>query len=250
VIVPRGYLTVLDALDKQGRMEFGKAWTGSEPAARSGLVSAEEFQLAKITPGEMRGGSGAGGITFIPDPDPLKRWPFGDPDSPSYQEERAARKRWIAVQASLLSALAHGERAAAALNRGTGRLVPIASRRWLQADAPKRLAASRTEHGHEILIHENRLAETLPTLSPPSRPEPVPAPPNDARPPWWPVDGQRLTEWVVAPATESEAERRLKEKGRPFTEGACCEAMEAMWIEAGRSTSEGSVARIRRRERA
>ncbi|MEY4241640.1 MAG: hypothetical protein RJA14_1336 [Pseudomonadota bacterium] len=88
------------------------------------------------------------------------------------------------------------------------------------------------------------LAETLP-----AHPSPLP-PANDARPTWWPTTNQNLTEWVVAPETTTEADRRLKERGRAFSESACCEAMEEMWREAGRSASEGSVARIRRRERA
>ena len=57
-LVPSGYLSIGNALDRLGRQLFSSAWTGEEREARRGLISEEEWSRIKdLTP--ARGG-GAG----------------------------------------------------------------------------------------------------------------------------------------------------------------------------------------------
>lgn len=142
-IIPQGYVTARDAVDRVGRLLFGAGWTGKEGTARQGLVAAEEYALAQVTPGTMAAGSGAGGITFTPDPDPGKRWPYGDPTAEEYQQERASRERWDAATTALLEDLASGARTTISLDRATGRRYPIGAEFWLSRDGGKALSTGR-----------------------------------------------------------------------------------------------------------
>jgi hypothetical protein len=49
-LVPSGYITVRDALDRIGRELFPSEWTREEHKARTGLLSEEEWLQFKICP--------------------------------------------------------------------------------------------------------------------------------------------------------------------------------------------------------
>lgn len=71
---------------------------------------------------------------------------------------------------------------------------------------------------------------------------------TDPAEPWWPADGVEASEWVVSGPAVMEAERRVRLVGA-LTEGLKVAALETMWRSAGRTTAEGSFARLRRRAR-
>jgi hypothetical protein len=59
-IVPHGYISVREAVDRLGRELFPEAWTGEEHDACSGLISEEEWLKIKDLP-PARGGGATGG---------------------------------------------------------------------------------------------------------------------------------------------------------------------------------------------
>ena len=62
-LVPHGYISVREAVDRLGRELFPEAWTGEEHDARSGLISEEEWLKIKDLP-PPRGGGATGGAPF------------------------------------------------------------------------------------------------------------------------------------------------------------------------------------------
>jgi len=167
-LYPPGWISCANAIEQVGRSMCGEAWTGAERSARPGLISAEEFELAKVTPGRGASGSGAGGVVFAPEPDPRKRWPYGDPHDPRYQEERAARLRWDRALERLHNQLVGGERSAGALDRQTGRTYLLESEFWLSNVAGKALKTFTTpRQGHYRPEGELVIKASRPELAPP-----------------------------------------------------------------------------------
>jgi hypothetical protein len=133
-LVPSGYLSIGDALDRLGRELYPSAWTGEEHKARRGLISEEEWSRIKDLPPARGGGAGIG----MPRPRP-KTGPYsiGDPSDPLYQEEYRARQRHVDAQHRLRQMLEAGELEAAILDPWTGKVHQVATSFWRRHDADR-----------------------------------------------------------------------------------------------------------------
>jgi hypothetical protein len=49
-VIPRGYISIRDALNRVGRELFPSDWTGEEHEARRGLISEDEWLKIKDVP--------------------------------------------------------------------------------------------------------------------------------------------------------------------------------------------------------
>jgi len=80
--VPRGYLSIRDALDRLGRELFPSAWTGEEHKARPGLISEDEWlKIKDLPPARGGGGRGSEASRKAPAAKPTPHW-SGDPSDP------------------------------------------------------------------------------------------------------------------------------------------------------------------------
>ncbi|WP_095203210.1 hypothetical protein [Mesorhizobium carmichaelinearum] len=143
MFAPSGFLTVLDALNELGRELFNEKWTGKENSARARLITAEQYELDKITPGTGSRGSAAGfpgrggpGRGFYIEPDPLKRYPFGDPHSDEYKAELAARERLETARVEMHRRLEATAMVSSVLDTNSGVMKAIDAATWRRADAP------------------------------------------------------------------------------------------------------------------
>jgi hypothetical protein len=180
-IVPHGYISVREAVDRLGRELFPEAWTGEEHDACSGLISEEEWLKIKDLP-PARGGGATGGAPVrmtiaasaatalhsignpssssspgraeqgsTPAPEtiaaPAATAPHrtGDPSSPSYQAEYRARKRYENACKRLRAKLEAGELEAAILDtfKGKGKLHRASTALWRQHDADRMIEKGR-----------------------------------------------------------------------------------------------------------
>jgi hypothetical protein len=117
-LVPSGYLSIGDALNRLSRELFPSAWSGEEHKARRGLISKDEWNRIKDLPPARGAGP--------PRSEMLRtRAAFGradqtphassDPSDPLYQAEYEAREyEWARDQ--LRTSLERGDFEAAALN--------------------------------------------------------------------------------------------------------------------------------------
>src|SRR5450759_2769548 len=85
-LVPSGYLTIREALNRLGHELFGSDWTGEEHKARRGLMSEDEWLRIKDLPPARGGGdalaSGRSMKTLAAKPAPHT----SDPSDPLYQK--------------------------------------------------------------------------------------------------------------------------------------------------------------------
>lgn len=232
-----------EAIEDLGRATYGEAWSGTEAAARAGLVTAEEYDLACVTPGTMMSGSGAGGgwgtsnsprAELLREREALERtqhperhWPYGDPHDPTYQAERAARTRWQDTIAKMLEHLATGARKAISLDRAadTPRPQELAREFWFRGDAAQVLSKGRVpKHGHYRSEGELFIAKEQPGLAA-----------TTAAEPWRPDGNVTLKAWCKSPVARTEARRRtLDAVSSNPSETDVCKALARMWEQADR----------------
>jgi hypothetical protein len=130
--VPRGYISVREALDRLGRELFASEWTGDEYKARRGLISKGEWlKIKDLAPARGGGASGrlpvrkstAGSAATAPHP-------TGDPSSSSFQTEYRARMRYVDIRDRLRVMLESGDLIAAILDPFTGILHRASTTLW------------------------------------------------------------------------------------------------------------------------
>jgi hypothetical protein len=136
--VPKGYISIHEALNRVGRPLFRSDWTGEEHKARRGLISEEEWLKNKDVPPPR--GSGATGAS---PPVPARPRSTGDPSDPSYQAEYRARQRYLAVRDRLREMLEAGDLEAAILDPWTGALHRASAALWRQHDAGRLIDRGR-----------------------------------------------------------------------------------------------------------
>jgi len=65
-LVPSGYLTIREALNRLGHELFGSDWTGEEHKTRRGLISEDEWLRIKDLPPARGGGDALASATSLP----------------------------------------------------------------------------------------------------------------------------------------------------------------------------------------
>jgi hypothetical protein len=146
--VPRGYISIREALNRLGRELFHSEWTGEEHKARSGLINPDEWLKMKDLPGT--GASGGGmrrGRARVPssgDPRGRNTEPT-DPCDPSYQAEYRAAERHAAARHELRIRLEAGHLEAAILDPWSGELYRVPARMWRQHDADRIIKHGRAQ---------------------------------------------------------------------------------------------------------
>jgi hypothetical protein len=139
-LVPSGYLSIGEALNRLGRELFPAARTGEEHKARRGLIGKEEWIRIKDLPPARGAGP--------PRSEMLRtRAAFGradqtphassDPSDPLYQAEYEARERYEWARDQLRASLERGDFEAAALNPFSGTLHPVPASLWRRHDADR-----------------------------------------------------------------------------------------------------------------
>jgi hypothetical protein len=185
-IVPHGYISVREAVNRLGPELFPEAWTGKEYKARGGLISEEE--RLKITDLAPARGGGAPGSAPLPttiaasvataphrtgDPSssssrgggapgsaptpktiaaPVATAPHrtGDASSSSYQAEYRARKRYEDACDRLRALLEAGDLEAAILDPFTGKLHRASTALWRRFDADRMIEKERAPIPHSL----------------------------------------------------------------------------------------------------
>jgi hypothetical protein len=178
-IVPHGYISVREAVDRLGRELFPEAWTGVEHDARSGLISEEEWLKIKDLPPAHGGGatggaplrmtiaaSAATALHTIGNPSsssspgraesgstpapktiaaPTATAPHrtGDPSTSSYQAEYRARKQYENACKRLRAKLEAGELEAAILDPFKGKLHRASTALWRKHNADRMIDKGR-----------------------------------------------------------------------------------------------------------
>jgi hypothetical protein len=133
-LVPSGYLSIGDALNRLGRELFPSAWTGHEHKARRGLISEEEWSQIKDLPPARGGGAG---IERSRPRTKVGPHSSGDPSDPLYQAEYRARQRHVDARRRLCQMLEAGELEAAILDPWTGTVHQAPASLWRRHDADR-----------------------------------------------------------------------------------------------------------------
>jgi hypothetical protein len=164
--VPNGYISMREALNRLGCELFRAEWTGEEHAARTGLISADEWLKTKDLPGlgQSGGGMRPGGVIIerktarAPPTDDrrVRNSALTDPCNPLYQAEYRAGERYAAACHRLRVLLEAGHLEAAILNTWTGELHPAPARMWRQDDADRII-----KHGRAQLPHRSNIGSLL-----------------------------------------------------------------------------------------
>jgi hypothetical protein len=163
-IIPRGYISVREALNRLGRELFPSEWTGEERRARRGLISRDDWLKTKDLPRAR--GSGAPGSGAMPGKTratPVTATPHqtGDPSDPEYQAEYRANKRYEDARGRLQTLLEAGDRETAILDPWTGNLHRASTALWRRSDAGRMIKEGRAPIPHspntgELLVKEFR----------------------------------------------------------------------------------------------
>jgi hypothetical protein len=128
--VPSGFTRTRDILDRIGRELYPTEWKGEpEHEARAGLISLEQYEYEKCTPGIGSSDSGSGpsiggGLRAA-----------GSPDDPEYQAEYLARQRYEAARLELLTRLEAGALQAVVIDPRNGRAYKVDRNIWRRNDA-------------------------------------------------------------------------------------------------------------------
>jgi|SRR5450759_5610045 hypothetical protein len=142
-LVPSGYLTIREALNRLGHELFGSDWTGEEHKARRGLISEDEWLRIKDLPPARGGGdalaSGRSMKTLAAKPAPHS----SDPSDPLYQKEYRARQRYVDARHRLLQRLEAGQLEAAISDPFTGNLHRASASLWRRHDADRMIESGR-----------------------------------------------------------------------------------------------------------
>jgi hypothetical protein len=170
--VPRGYLSVGEAVDHLGREQFPSAWTGKEHSARTGLIGVDEWLRIKDVPPAR----GSGAPAKAPHRKANQNSPHrtGDPSSESYQIEYQAGRRYEAARDRLRVLLEGGELQAAVLDPFTGKIHPVSTTVWRRPGADQVIKTGRATIPHSpnrgsIIIKEFRTANTPTKPMPPAK---------------------------------------------------------------------------------
>jgi hypothetical protein len=146
-IVPHGYISAREAVDRLGRELFSSEWTGEEYKARRGLISENEWlKIKDLAPARGGGAPGsAPGPTTIIAPAATAPHQTGDPSTSSYQAEYRARKQYENACKRLRAKLEAGELEAAILDtfKGKGKLHRASTALWRQHDADRMIEKGR-----------------------------------------------------------------------------------------------------------
>jgi hypothetical protein len=136
MIAPHGYISHREMFDKIGRMLYPHDWQGkTEYLARRGLISVEQHEYERVTPGRGMSGSGAGGAkAALPSKKQLEEL-HQEILSSEYQTERLARERYEKVRGYFHKRLVSGQVNAFALNRAAGAIRPVSRSEWLTGKA-------------------------------------------------------------------------------------------------------------------
>jgi hypothetical protein len=145
-LVPKGYISIREALDRIGRQLFHSDWIGGEHKARSGLLSPDEWSVVKdLPPARGSGATGSGTMLRETGDAAVARvaLPVGDPSDPSYQEEYKASRRYADACHELRVKLEAGDLEAAVLDPWSGTLHAAPTRTWRRRDAGRIIKAGR-----------------------------------------------------------------------------------------------------------
>jgi hypothetical protein len=145
--VPRGYISIREALNRAGRELFGSDWTGEEHRARRGLLSEDEWLKIKDVPRPRGSGAIGSGATLretVAKPVAAATpHSTGDPCSPSYQEEYRAGNRYAQTCHKLRDMLEAGDLEAAILDPWSGTLHRASAALWRRTDADRMIKEGR-----------------------------------------------------------------------------------------------------------
>jgi hypothetical protein len=200
-IVPHGYISVREAVNRLGPELFPEAWTGKEHEARRGLTSEDEWlapargggalgsaplpttiaasaATALHSTGDPSSSSTRGGDAPGSAPAPIAApvWTAlhrtGDPSSSSYQAEYRARKRYEDTCDRLRALLEAGELEAAILDPFTGKLHRASTALWRRFDANRMIEKGRARIPHSLNTG-SLVVKEFPVQSTPRRPLPT-----------------------------------------------------------------------------
>jgi hypothetical protein len=164
--IPRGYISVDEALDHLGRELFPSEWTGQEQRARSGLIGIDEWlRIKDLAP--ARGSDAPGGAPprkAATKSNANSPHSTGDPSSDSYQKEYREGKRHKAARDRLRVLLEGGDREAAILDPSTGIVHRAATSLWRRSGADRMIKKGqapipRSPNMGSIIIKEFRAAD-------------------------------------------------------------------------------------------
>jgi hypothetical protein len=170
--VPKGYLSIAEALNRLGRQLFPE-WTGKEYKARADLISKDEWLRTKDVAPARGGDAGRGPARqTIAAPAKVALHRTGDPCSPSYQVEYMASKRYQDARDRLLVLLEAGDLEAAIWDTFTGNLHQAPTSLWRQFYAHRMIIKGEAP----VPQSPNTGAILIKEFSSPSQPEkPLPA---------------------------------------------------------------------------
>jgi hypothetical protein len=161
--IPRGYISVDEALDHLGRELFPSEWSGQERSARTDLIGIEEWHRIKdLAPAK---GSGAPPRKATNRSNANSPHSTGDPLSDSYQIEYRAGQRYEAARDHLRVLLEGGDLEAAILDPSTGILHQAAATFWRQSSAGRMIKKGRAPNTGSIIIKEFRAAAPAKPMS-------------------------------------------------------------------------------------
>lgn len=173
-IVPHGYISVREAVNRLGPELFPEAWTGKEHEARRGLISEDEW--LKIKDLARARGSGAPGSAplriTIAAPAVTALHSTGDPSSSSYQAEYKARKRYENTCDRLRALLEAGDLEAAILDPFAGKLHRASTALWRRSGADRMIEKGRAPIPHSPNTG-SFVVKKCPLQSTPRRPLPT-----------------------------------------------------------------------------
>src|SRR5260221_2711960 len=143
-MIPRGYISIREALNRVGRELFGPDWTGEEHKARRGLISEDEWLKRKDSAQARGSGAPGSGRETVPRP-PVKATPHstGNPSDPRYQEEYRAHERYAEACDRLRGLLEAGDREAAILDPWSGTLHRASTAMWRRSGADRMIKEGR-----------------------------------------------------------------------------------------------------------
>jgi hypothetical protein len=165
--IPRGYVSVDEALDHLGSELFGSEWTGKEQNARTNLIGADEWRRIKnLAP--ARGSDAPGSAPHrkaAANSNTNSPHSTGNPASDSYQREYHEGKRYEAARDRLRVMLEGGDLEAAILDPFTGTLHRAATTLWRRSGADRMIKKGqapipRSPNMGSIIIRELRAADS------------------------------------------------------------------------------------------
>lgn len=149
MITPHGYISHREMFDRIGRLLYPQDWQDkAEYIARRGLLSVEQHEYERVTPGRGMSGSGSGGFNTRALPTEKEKEEYHQEIlSSEYQAERLARERYEKARDRFHSHLESGQIKAFALNRTTGEIRLVSRSVWLTGKAASYIDRGRIDSG-------------------------------------------------------------------------------------------------------